>query len=116
MLRAVSSELVRVTCESVRFSSGQASSTWSRKQCPTLSRIVCSRASSSGYTLALEALKENARLQHELADHKAALQLAEQGEKGGMLEGALQAVLPVVAARMMASQDTPAPPPPPALP
>lgn len=75
-----------------------------------------SRASSSGYTLALEALKENARLQHELADHKAALQLAEQGEKGGMLEGALQAVLPVVAARMMASQDTPAPSPPPALP
>ena len=48
MLRTVSSELVRVTCASARLSSGHASSTWSRKQWPTLSRIVCSPASSSG--------------------------------------------------------------------
>ena len=48
MLRTVSSEFVRVTCASARLSSGQASSTWSRKQWPTLSRIVCSPASSSG--------------------------------------------------------------------
>jgi len=48
MLRTVSSELVRVTCASARFSSGQASSTWARKQCPTLRRIVCSAGSSSG--------------------------------------------------------------------
>ena len=49
MLRTVSSELVRATCASARLSSGQASSTWSRKQWPTLSRIVCSPASSSGW-------------------------------------------------------------------
>ena len=48
MLRTVSSELVRVTGAPARLSSGQASSTWSRKQWPTLSRIVCSPASSDG--------------------------------------------------------------------
>ena len=48
MLRTVSSELVRVTCASARFSSGHDSSTWSRKQWPTLSRIVFSPASSAG--------------------------------------------------------------------
>ena len=42
MLRTVSSEFVRVTCASARFSSGHASSTWSRKQWPMLSRIVFS--------------------------------------------------------------------------
>jgi len=60
------------------------------------------RASSSGYTLALESLKENARLSHELAETKAALMLAEQTQSGGMMEQAMQAVLPVVAAKMMA--------------
>ena len=48
MLRTVSSEPVRVTCASARLSSGHASRTWSRKQWPTLSRIGCSAASSSG--------------------------------------------------------------------
>ena len=47
MLRTVSSEFVRVTWVSLRLSSGQESSTWSRKQWPTLSRIVCSLGSSS---------------------------------------------------------------------
>ena len=50
MLRTVSSEFVRVTRVSARLSSGQLSSTWSRKQWPTLSRIVCSCVSSSGWT------------------------------------------------------------------
>src|SRR5450755_960167 len=48
MLRIVSSELLRVTGASPRLSSGQLSSTWSRKQWPTLSRIACSPASSDG--------------------------------------------------------------------
>ena len=47
MLRTVSSELPRVTRESARFSSGHASSTCSRKQWPTSSRIGFSAASSS---------------------------------------------------------------------
>ena len=50
MLRTVSSELVRAVGTSWRLSSGQASSTWSRKQWPTFSRIACSPASSSGWT------------------------------------------------------------------
>ena len=67
------------------------------------------RASSSGYTLALESLKENARLSHELADTKAALMLAEQSTSGGMMEQAMQAVLPVVAAKMLSGpSDAPA--------
>jgi hypothetical protein len=68
------------------------------------------RASSSGYTLALESLRENARLSHELADTKAALMLAEQSSNGGMMEQALQAVLPVVATRMMSGPSEPVPP------
>lgn len=68
------------------------------------------RASSSGYTLALESLKENARLAHELADVKAALMLAEQSSNGGMVEQAMQAVLPAVAARMMSGPTAPASP------
>jgi hypothetical protein len=60
------------------------------------------RASSSGYTLALESLRENARLSHELADVKASLMLAEQGTSGGMFEQAMQAVLPAVATRLLA--------------
>jgi hypothetical protein len=60
------------------------------------------RASSSGYTLALESLRENARLSHELADVKASLMLAEQGTTGGMFEQAMQAVLPAVATRLLA--------------
>ena len=47
MLRTVSRDVVRVTCASARLSSGQASSTCSRKQWPTPSRIACSPASSS---------------------------------------------------------------------
>src|SRR5436190_17605666 len=50
MLRTVSSELVRAVGTPWRLSSGQASSTWSRKQWPTFSRIACSPASSSGRT------------------------------------------------------------------
>lgn len=68
------------------------------------------RASSSGYTLALESLRENARLSHELADTKAALMLAEQSQSGGMMEQAMQAVLPVVAAKMMSGPTEPASP------
>ncbi len=59
------------------------------------------RASSSGYTLALEAMRENARLAHELAEHKAALMLAETQQQGGGLEEAAKQLLPVVAAKLM---------------
>lgn len=68
------------------------------------------RASSSGYTLALESLRENARLSHELADVKASLMLAEQGTSGGMLEQAMQAVLPAVATRLLAPPPAAVPP------
>jgi hypothetical protein len=59
------------------------------------------RASSSGYTLALEAMRENARLAHELAEHKAALMLAETSQQSNGLEAAAQQLLPVVAAKLM---------------
>lgn len=59
------------------------------------------RASSSGYTLALEAMRENARLAHELAEHKAALMLAETSQQSSGLEAAAQQLLPVVAAKLM---------------
>lgn len=68
------------------------------------------RASSSGYTLALESLRENARLSHELADVKASLMLAEQGTNGSMFEQALQSVLPAVATRLLAPPPGASPP------
>lgn len=61
-----------------------------------------SKASSSGYSLALESLRENARLSHELADTRAALMLAEQASGGGTVDKMIEGVLPVVAARMFA--------------
>ena len=45
----VPGDFVRVTGASPRLSSGQLSSTWSRKQWPTLSKMVCSPASSDGW-------------------------------------------------------------------
>jgi hypothetical protein len=60
------------------------------------------RAASSGYTLGIEALKENARLSHELAEVKAALMLAEQNTTSSPMEQALTQLAPVVAAKMLA--------------
>jgi hypothetical protein len=60
------------------------------------------KASSSGYTLALESLRENARLSHELADTRAALMLAEQQAPDTMGK-MLEAVAPAVAARMLSA-------------
>lgn len=60
------------------------------------------RAASAGYTLGIEALKENARLSHELADTKAALMLAEQERGSSPMEAALTQLAPVVAAKMLA--------------
>lgn len=65
------------------------------------------KASSAGYTLALESLKENARLSHELADTRAALMVAEQSTSGGTVDRMIEGVLPVVAARMMAGPTPP---------
>lgn len=61
------------------------------------------RAASAGYTLGIEALKENARLSHELADTKAALMLAEQERGSSPMEAALTQLAPVVAAKMLAA-------------
>jgi hypothetical protein len=64
------------------------------------------KASSSGYTLALESLRENARLSHELADTRAALMLAEQQQGGGTMDRMIEGILPVVATRMLATPPT----------
>jgi hypothetical protein len=64
------------------------------------------KASSSGYTLALESLRENARLSHELADTRAALLLAEQQQGGGTMDRMIEGILPVVATRMLATPPT----------
>lgn len=67
------------------------------------------KASSSGYTLALESLRENARLSHELADTRAALMLAEQQQGGGTMDRMIEGILPVVATRMLTPPTTPTP-------
>lgn len=68
-----------------------------------------SKASSSGYSLALESLRENARLSHELADTRAALVLAEQQQGGGTMDRMIEGILPVVASRMLTPPTTPTP-------
>lgn len=58
------------------------------------------RATAGGYQLALEAMKENGRLAHELADTRAALMLAEQEGSDDTLKNLLPAVAPLVLAKL----------------